>query len=103
LQKKVLSQAELNIETAENGVMALFKFEHENNFDFILMDLQMPEMDGYEATVKIREKNKTIPIIALTGEAMFDVQQKVVEAGMNDFISKPFTPENLFAKILKYF
>lgn len=101
--KKVLSQAELNIETAENGVMALFKFEHENNFDFILMDLQMPEMDGYEATVKIRKKNKTIPIIALTGEAMFDVQQKVMEAGMNDFISKPFTPENLFAKILKYF
>ena len=68
--------------------------------DLILMDLHMPEMDGYEATRKIREsdneKIKTIPIIALTAAAIKDEKEKCINTGMNFYISKPFEPESLF-------
>jgi CheY-like chemotaxis protein len=70
------------------------------------MDIQMPIMDGYEATKMIRNtfpspKNQT-PIIAITAHAMIEEKEKCIIAGMNDYISKPFTPENLFNKIKIY-
>ena len=61
----------------------------------------MPEMDGYEATVEIRKLDKNIPIIALTAAALVEDKQKVFAAGMNDFISKPFKPNDLYNKITK--
>jgi len=61
----------------------------------------MPEMDGYEATVEIRKIDKNIPIIALTAAALVEDKQRVFEAGMNDFISKPFKPNDLYNKITK--
>jgi CheY-like chemotaxis protein len=70
------------------------------------MDLQMPEMDGYTATQLIRgyedPKYKALPIIALTASAMKPIMSKVIEAGMNDFVSKPFDPQDLNRKISKY-
>jgi response regulator RpfG family c-di-GMP phosphodiesterase len=71
------------------------------------MDLQMPEMDGYQASKCIRALDhdpyfKEVPIVALTASAMIDIKTKVLETGMNDFISKPFQPEELQAKIGKY-
>ena len=74
-------------------------------FDIILMDIQMPNMDGYEATINIRNTknpNQNTPIIALTASAMLDQKNKAVSTGMNDFITKPFAPNNLLSVIQKY-
>jgi len=76
-----------------------------NDYDIVLMDIQMPVMDGFEATKAIRmggaPKNK-IPIIALTANATPMDMEKCLNAGMNDCIGKPFTPENLFSVLAKY-
>jgi CheY-like chemotaxis protein len=63
------------------------------------MDLHMPVMDGYTATRKIREFNQHTPIIALTASATKDIEQKIFDAGMQDFVTKPFNPDDLFFKI----
>jgi signal transduction histidine kinase/CheY-like chemotaxis protein len=94
-----------HVDTADNGLLAL---EHltKSTYDIILMDLQMPEMDGFEATKKIRNNGdfaiKDIPIIALTASALVEVREEVIEAGMNDFITKPFNPVELNNIIAKY-
>ncbi|MEL7006525.1 MAG: ATP-binding protein, partial [Bacteroidota bacterium] len=93
------------IEGAENGYIALEKLKS-NDYDIILMDIQMPIMDGYEATKKIRnnfsEPKKNIPIIALTANAIKGDNEKCFEVGMNDYLSKPFQPEDLFKVLSKY-
>lgn len=71
-------------------------------FDLILMDLQMPEMDGYTAAQEIRTTNAMIPIIALTASALIDSREKVIAAGMNDMVTKPFQPHQLFLKISEH-
>ena len=74
-------------------------------FDLILMDIQMPNMDGYEATITIRNTgsiNQKTPIIALTASAMLDQKSKAIDAGMNDFVTKPFAPNNLLSILQKY-
>lgn len=74
-------------------------------FDIILMDIQMPVMDGYEATINIRNTenpNKKTPIVALTASAMIDQKNRAMAVGMNDFISKPFTPNHLLGVIQEY-
>ncbi len=74
-------------------------------FDIILMDIQMPVMDGYEATINIRNTenpNKKTPIVALTASAMVDQKNRAMAVGMNDFISKPFTPNHLLGIIQEY-
>jgi PAS domain S-box-containing protein len=82
---------------AFNGVEAIKAMQH-NQYDIVLMDMQMPLMDGLEATRIIRkELNNTIPIIALTANAIKGENEKCIEAGMNDFISKPFAEEDLIA------
>lgn len=71
--------------------------------DIVLMDLQMPEMDGYQATTYIRNQLKLdIPIIAMTADAMKGESDKCINAGMQDYISKPFEPKELFEKILAF-
>lgn len=96
-----------NIESdkAENGLIAVEKVQ-QKDYDLILMDLQMPVMDGYDATRAIRklkgDKYKALPIIALTASAVGDVKAEVLKSGMNDYISKPFNPETLFNKINFY-
>ena len=90
------------VDTADNGLLALEALEDEV-YDVILMDCQMPEMDGYEATRRIRtHENRavaSIPIIALTANAMSGDAEKCIAAGMDDYLSKPFEPE-LFEKKL---
>ena len=90
---------------AENGKIAIDKVE-EHDYDLILMDLQMPVMDGYEATKKIKElanyKANRIPILALTASAMIDIRDKVLESGMDDFICKPINPNELNNKIAEH-
>jgi CheY-like chemotaxis protein/HPt (histidine-containing phosphotransfer) domain-containing protein len=93
-----------HFETAENGVVALEKIRN-NAFDAILMDIQMPVMDGFETTKAIRkgDPNKSqVPIIALTANATQKDFEKCLAAGMNDCITKPFTQEDLLKTLTKY-
>jgi CheY-like chemotaxis protein len=91
-----------NIDVANNGKEALDKFGT-SKYDIILMDIQMPVMDGILATKKIREiessTNKHTPIIAITANALAGDKENCLAAGMNDYISKPFQPEVLIQKI----
>jgi CheY-like chemotaxis protein len=94
----------LSIDTASNGKEALDKFGT-NNFDLILMDIQMPVMSGLVAAEKIRalesSTNSHVPIIAITANAMIGDKEKCLSAGIDDYISKPFQPAALIDKIKK--
>ena len=83
------------VDKAENGEVAVQKVK-DNKYDLILMDIQMPVMDGYTATRGIRLFDTTTPIIALTASLTIDIQEKAMDAGMNGFITKPFNPTELF-------
>ena len=102
LATTLLSQAGLHITTVENGLDVLKEFATKK-YDLILMDLQMPEMDGYEATLALRqqEKNGTshIPIIAMTAHAIKGDREKCLQAGMDDYLTKPINAVELYAVI----
>jgi PAS domain S-box-containing protein len=103
--KKILENLELNIDIASNGLIALEKVKL-GRYDVILMDLQMPHMDGFQATMEIRKladpKFKIIPIIALTAEAFLETKDKAFDCGITDYITKPFSPQKLYDKIFKH-
>jgi signal transduction histidine kinase/DNA-binding response OmpR family regulator len=101
---KFLKQLHIKPDYAGNGRIALEKVKV-TDYDLILMDLQMPEMGGYEATKAIRElggKYKQIPIIAVTAAVILDTRDRALAAGITDFTAKPINPNELFQKILKY-
>jgi len=87
---------------ANNGEEALI-VTNKVNPDLILMDIQMPVLNGYEATKILREQGSTIPVIAVTANAIRGENEKCIEAGMNDYISKPFDEENFLKTIAKWF
>ncbi|MBE0506849.1 MAG: response regulator [Marinospirillum sp.] len=88
--------AELGLEVilAENGVQAL-QLLQQQTFDLVLMDIQMPVMDGYEATQQLRSQGYKLPVIALTAAAMLEDQQKALACGMNDHLAKPINTHEL--------
>lgn len=86
---------------AANGNQALNQLKN-GDIDLVLMDIQMPEMDGYEATRIIRQRGNTLPVIALTAEAIKGEQEKCLEAGMNDYISKPFKEHEFLSVIARW-
>jgi CheY-like chemotaxis protein len=97
----ILAKAGMRAEVAANGVEAV-QAVHQRNFDVILMDMQMPEMDGLEATRRIRQlgaMGKAVPIIAMTANAMQEDRRRCLEAGMNDFVAKPIDSAELLRKI----
>jgi two-component system sensor histidine kinase/response regulator len=102
LAVRVLQKFGHSVTVANNGNEALNLIENEK-YDLILMDVQMPEMDGFEATTTIREKEKItgahIPIIAMTAYAMKGDRERCLEAGMDDYVSKPIQAEQLFEAI----
>ena len=102
---KFLTGWGIKVTHAENGQIALDKLEKED-FDLILMDLQMPVMDGIEASRIIRsseDKNRSsMPIIALTAALISENQEKFTDLMLNDYILKPFKPQDLFDKIAKH-
>ena len=87
------------VDIAENGLKALDLIGN-NLYDIILMDVRMPEMDGIEATKEIRKQNINTPVIFMTAGIMEDEKKKCEAAGGDDFISKPFNPEELLGKII---
>ncbi|GHT17196.1 hypothetical protein FACS1894189_2630 [Planctomycetales bacterium] len=94
------------LDIAENGIQALEKLR-ENDYDLVLMDCQMPEMDGYHCTQEIRSgnsgvRNPKIPIIAMTAHAMSGDREKCLEAGMDDYISKPIDRKQLVDAIRQW-
>lgn len=99
--EKMLANWNARVEVADNGLNAIGKVR-DGNFDIILMDLQMPVLDGYSATKHIREFNSEIPIIALTASSCSDIEQKTKEVGMNGYVSKPFKPTDLYDKICQF-
>ena len=102
LIKMILINFGFQFDIAGNGKIAIEKLQ-QNNYDIILMDLQMPEMNGFEATEYIRNTmNSQIPIIALTADVTTVDVEKSKTIGMNDYISKPIDEKLLYDKIIKY-
>lgn len=103
LAKKILSNWKCRTTVAENGLIAIEKLENDD-FDLIIMDIQMPEMDGNEATKYIRTKFPSpkcnTPILAMTAHALAGEEEKCIHAGMNDYISKPFDTNIVYSKIM---
>ena len=99
LERSLVKEFRANVLHAENGYEAVNLFESTPNIDLVLMDMKMPEMDGYEATRLIRKISTTVPIIAVTAFALIADSEKALEVGCNDYVSKPFDRENLLYKI----
>ncbi len=99
--KDILTNAGAKVDIAENGAIAVDKILN-NSYDLVIMDVQMPIMDGYEATRRIREMdanlNKYTKVIALTANALKGDREKCINAGMNDYLAKPITPDALINK-----
>ena len=87
---------------ADNGKSAVDLCREFNHINLVLMDLRLPVMDGYEATRKIRDFNKDLPIIAQTAYVMPYDKSKVIEVGCNDLITKPFRAKDIVEIVKKY-
>ncbi len=98
---EILKKTKIKILRAETGMEAMRLFR-ENKVNMILMDIKLPEMDGYEATREIKTIDPGIPVVAQTAYAMMHEREKCRQAGCDDYISKPFEPSRLLEIILKY-
>jgi CheY-like chemotaxis protein len=99
--EKMLQHWHATVDLAANGAIAVEKIRN-NTYDLVLMDIQMPVMDGYTATREVRKFNQEVPIIALTTSAInLDIQSKAFQSGMNGCITKPFNPGDLSSIILE--
>jgi two-component system sensor histidine kinase/response regulator len=100
---ELLGAAGMYVELAENGEQGLRRVQ-EHSYDLVLMDLQMPVMDGFEATRRIRHLPafRTLPILAMTANAMAGDRERSLVAGMNDHITKPIDPDELFDVLLRW-
>lgn len=103
LARELLNRAGILVNIAGDGREALAILERER-FDAVLMDCQMPVMDGYEATRALRQRPgwKDLPVIAMTANAMAGDRQKVLDAGMNDHVAKPIRVDDLFAALARW-
>jgi len=100
--KAVLSKLNANVFWAKNGVEVLDICEQEKGMDLVLMDLQMPEMNGYEATQLLKKKFPNLPVIAQTAFAMSDDREKALDAGCDDYLAKPIKSKDLLNITEKY-
>ncbi len=106
VMKQFFKKWNASLEVAENGRIAIDKLSAEV-YDLVLMDVHMPEMDGFEATRIIRDRSSNVidhqvPVIALTADVNNETRTRVREAGMNDFVTKPSEPDVLFQKIVDH-
>ncbi len=98
---RLLNDKGLKVSLARSGAKAIEMLEETNDIDLVLMDIMMPEMDGYETMQRIRaqQKFKNLPMLALTAKAMKGDLEKCIEAGANDYLSKPVDAERLFSML----
>jgi signal transduction histidine kinase/CheY-like chemotaxis protein len=99
--RKMIKKLGAEVTTVESGVEAI-ELVKANEYDLILMDIQMPVLNGYETTIAVRKLNYTKPIIALSANAYSDDVQNSLNSGMNDHVQKPYTEEQLFHKIARF-
>ncbi len=103
---ELLKEVGLKVEVAENGAIALEKLREapDGTYDLVLMDMQMPVMDGIAATIEIRKQARfdSLPIVAMTANVMAAERQKCLEAGMNDHVAKPIDPAVLFGALARW-
>lgn len=100
---EMLTNLGLTFDIAEDGKQAVQKVENSPQYDLILMDVQMPIMDGYEATRMLRDKKFTVlPIIGLSANAMKEDKQNAIDAGMNDYLTKPIKQKSLIGMLKQY-
>ncbi len=97
----LLEDSGIDLDVVDNGQKAVQKHS-QNSYELILMDIQMPVMDGFEATKQIRKKDQNIPIVALTANAMKEDIDKTKNAGMSDHLNKPIDVEKLYEVLLRY-
>jgi two-component system sensor histidine kinase/response regulator len=102
IASRFLNKWNVTISEAMNGLIAT-EMAGQNDYDLIIMDLQMPIMDGFEATRLIKQTRPNLPIIALTADAMPETFVKARDCGMDDYLTKPFMPEILFEKVAKHY
>ncbi|WNH13157.1 response regulator [Thalassobellus suaedae] len=98
--KQILEKSNIEVDVAVNGQIAVDMVQ-EHHYDLVLMDIQMPVMDGYLATKEIRKFNTDLPILALSASVFMEVKNKIITSGMDGFIYKPFEPDDLLDKIDK--
>ncbi len=96
--RELLEKRGFVVDLADDGEAAVEMVDR-NNYDLILMDIQMPVLDGYQATRKIRQKGLEVPVIAITAHALSGEKEKCLDSGMNDYLSKPVDPDLLYNKI----
>ena len=101
IASKYLKKWQANVAEALNGQLAV-EMAKANNYDMIIMDLQMPVMDGFEAAAIIKRIQPDLPIIAFTADAMPETHNKAFDAGMCDYLTKPFVPDMLYEKVTKH-
>lgn len=103
LMFEILSAVELIVDVSKDGIEAL-ELAERNNYDLILMDIQMPNMDGFEATRAMRKLRNAsaVPIIAFTANVFANDERQCQESSMNDFVTKPVAPDKLFKTVLKW-
>ncbi|MCD4789141.1 MAG: response regulator [Bacteroidales bacterium] len=102
LVKAALQKTDVQILRAKNGIEAVSICKDNDDIDLVLMDIRMPEMSGYDATRKIKTFRSDLPVISLTAYAMADDKDKSLQAGCDDYISKPIKPRELINKISRY-
>jgi PAS domain S-box-containing protein len=102
--REILEQAGMVVTVAESGLAAVTTIDAGEQFDAVLMDIQMPDMDGYEACNIIRQHWSTeeLPIIAMTAHALPEDREKCLASGMNDFVAKPITPSDMYAALITW-
>ena len=100
--KELLKRTGANIKRASNGIEAVEICRHDKNLDIVLMDIQMPKMNGYDATREIKKIRKNLPVIAQTAYAMAGDREKSIQAGCDDYITKPLNIESLLPKINQF-
>lgn len=103
IAQSILEQSGYTVKIVENGLIGLEEFKQNPKiYDIILMDLHMPVMNGFEATIELRKLDKNIPIIAMSADAISGIDEQCREVGINNFITKPFDPATLALKVYEF-